>query len=422
MNKKMTKISDVIGPAYYDVFCDLEEKQHLHYWFTGGRGSLKSSFVFIYIIYSMTRDYSNGDVSHCVALRKVKDTVFDSLYQNFLWAIDLLGVSDLWSGTTSPMKLRIGENTILFRGCKDRKDYQKIKSIKFSKGACRYGVFEELTEFDGMDEIIQILASLFRNTDVAQCFYMYNPPISKHNWVNVEVKVKDDSRYVHKSTYLSAPPEWLGKIFIEEANKIKRLNYRKYKHVYLGASIGEGLEIYKNVINRTISDKEIETFDNLHRGVDFGFTQDASCYVECYYDEKNLRLYIIDEVYGHGIKNKMLYALIYPKSTYNLIRGDSAEPRTISELRDLGLNIIGAKKGKDSKNHGIKFLSDLNAIIIDKKRTPNVASDFGMYEYEKNKEGNVILEYPKEPHASAATRYALNDIIIRNKMKFGGKR
>lgn len=418
------KLSSLIGPAYNNVFLDLKSNKNTHYVFKGGRGSLKSSFVFLYTIWAMTYDNLNGDITHCVALRKVKDTIRESLYENFIWAIDLLGLTDYWTATVSPMKLKFNGSTILFRGCANKNEYQKIKSIKFSKGYCKYAIFEETTEFNGMEEIRQITASLFRGTDIAKAFYMYNPPASKNNWCNAEFDTvnKVSNRYIHHSTYLTAPKEWLGKVFLEEAKILKNINLRKYNHMYMGKVIGEGLEIYNNLELRTITYEEIQNFDKIYRGFDFGFTQDASCYIEVYYDENNDCIYIIDEVYGHQLSNQKLFDLTYIKSGFNIIRADSAEPRTISELKTKGLNIIGAKKGKDSKNHGIKWLSDLSKIIIDKKRTPFAASDFQLYEYEKDKNDNIIYEYPKEPHASASCRYALNEIILQKKLTFGGRK
>lgn len=418
------KLSECIGPAYNNVYLDLKEQKHTHYVFKGGRGSLKSSFVFLYIIWSMTKDYIKGEITHCVALRKIKNTIRESLYENFLWAIDLLGVEDYWTSTISPMKLKIGNSTILFRGCANKNEFQRIKSIKFSKGKCKYAAFEETTEFSSMEEIRQINASLFRSVNVAQIFYMFNPPASKKNWCNKEFSYnnKISNRYLHHSTYLTAPKDWLGKIFLEEAEILKHVNPRKYNHMYIGSVVGEGIEIYNNLELRTISNEEIESFDKIYRGFDFGFTKDASCYIEIYYDKDKDKIYIIDEIYGHQLSNQKLYDLTKPKANFNIIRADAAEPRTISELKTKGLNIIKAKKGKDSKDHGIKWLSDLSKIVIDKKRTPFAASDFELYEYEKDKEDNIILEYPKEPHASAAARYALSEIILQKKLSFGGRK
>jgi phage terminase large subunit len=415
--KNNLNIYEHIGKNYYEVFEDAYNNKHVHYWLKGGRGSLKSSFAVLYVVYMMTLLTSLGHIVHCVAMRKVKDTIRGSIFNNLLWAISKLGLTEYWNVPQySPLGLSIGESTIVFRGCHNRVEFERIKSIKFEKGVCRFALFEELTEFDGMDEIMSIIQSIFRDTDFAQAFYMYNPPASKFNWVNIEAKKPVDNRLVHSSTFLDAPMAWLGKVFIEEAKILQKLNKRKYEHMYLAYEIGEGLEIYPNVKIIEISNEKIDSFDKVYRGMDFGFTADATSYVEVYFDRRKDDLYIFDEVYGHNMNNKMIYDHVRPKSKTYLIKADSAEPRTINEMRILGLNIMGCKKGKDSVDHGIKWFQNLNNIYIDRKRCPFAAIDFETYEYEKDANGNVKRSYPKEPHASAACRYALDDIILARKL------
>lgn len=368
------------------------------------------------------RDFQNGEHSNCVALRKISVTCRDSVYANFLWAISVLGVEDYWECKRSPLEIVYTPSgqQILFRGSANNKDFEKIKSIKFIKGYCKYVWYEELPEFKSMDEIRQINASLFRGegNDFAKAFYTYNPPASKNAWCNKIRREQWRNRVIVDSTYLDVPENWLGKTNLGDINELKRLNIRKYNYMYLAQEIGEGLEIYPNVTIRTISDAKIREFDRVNRGLDLGFKKDASSYVENYLDERNRDLYIFDEVYGWSLSNQVLYERISSKSKKMLIKGDSAEPRTISELQRLGLNIFGCTKGKDSVRHGIKWLQDLNHIYIDKRRCPYTAADFELYEYEKNAEGNIKDgDYPKEPHASAATRYSLDNIILKREAK-----
>lgn len=407
-----------ISPNYLEMYDDLQLKKNTHYWLYGGRGSLKSSFAFLYVGYQLSKLTKMGYTVHCVALRKIKETIKDSIFSNFEWAFDTLGVSKYWKSTSNPMKFKYKDSTILFRGCKDKKDYEKIKSLKFKKGVLMFVIYEELTEFNGWDEVLTINQSLLRGTNEAQVFYMYNPPPSKSNWVNQESRSNRDGVYYHYSTYLEAPKEWLGKIFIDEAERLKEQNKRLYDHMYLGEQVGEGLEIYPNVTVRSISKDELETFDDVCRGIDFGFAADASHYVECYYDARRSTLYVFNEIQGHGMTNQTLYDKIKPLAGNRLVYADCAEPRTINELRLLGLNIRGAKKGKDSKSHGIKWLGDLKEIVIDKKRCPHSANDFVTYEFKKDLQGNIIQDYPKEPHSSASIRYALNGKILSHKVVF----
>ncbi len=419
-NKKSINLKNIIGLSYYKQYKSIKNNKHTHYWNKGGRGSLKSSFISIVIPLLIMIDAKNKEFSNAVIMRKVFGTCRDSVYTQLKWGINILGASSKWHGTISPLALTYlptGQK-ILFRGSANQDDYEKIKSLKFENGFCKYVWFEETTEFYGIDEINNILQSLLRgeNNDYAKAFYSYNPPASKTNWVNEEAKTEREDRLIQHSTYLEADPNWLGKIFIKEAEHIKKINFKKYQHIYLGEEVGEGLEIYQNVTFRTITNDEIMNFTNIDRGFDFGYSH-SSCYSEVYYNEKEERIFILDEVYSPKLKNKRLFELVYPKAGKRIITGDSEDPRLINELCDMGLNVHKAIKGKDSKNHGIKWVSDRTEIIIDKKRTPCIAHDFSTYEKKKDKEGKIIEDYPKEPDGSASVRYALEKYMLNRKIR-----
>ena len=96
MSIKQISTKEIIGDKFIDVLEDIMDRKHIHYFFKGGRGSLKSSFVSIYVILAIMRDYSNGEISNCVGLRKVHNTIHDSVFANLTWAINLLGVGNLW--------------------------------------------------------------------------------------------------------------------------------------------------------------------------------------------------------------------------------------------------------------------------------------------------------------------------------------
>ena len=101
---------------------------------------------------------------------------------------------------------------------------------------------------------------------------------------------------------------------------------------------------------------------------------------------------------------------------------DSAEPKSIDELRSYGLRVQGAVKGPDSIDYGIRWLQSLEEIIIDNVRCPNTAKEFGMYEYEKDKLGNFKSKYPDElNHSIDATRYSRETDMKVNTVSFGYK-
>lgn len=153
-----------IAKPFWDILEDCLEHRHTHYWLKGGRGSTKSSFIGIIIPLLMMIDGGNGIQSNAVAMRKVGDTLTGSVYNQIIWGIEKLGVSDYWKAGISPLMLEYKPTgqQILFRSSANKDDYRKIKSIKFKKGYCRYAWFEELDEFFGMEEIRSINQSLLR--------------------------------------------------------------------------------------------------------------------------------------------------------------------------------------------------------------------------------------------------------------------
>ena len=101
---------------------------------------------------------------------------------------------------------------------------------------------------------------------------------------------------------------------------------------------------------------------------------------------------------------------------------DSAEPKSIAEFRSHGINIKGAKKGPDSVSYGIKFLQDLEEIVIDDKRCPNTAREFLHYELSKDANGNFKADFPdKNNHAIDMVRYAMEDEINNRKVQVFNK-
>lgn len=404
---------DLIAPHFIDVSKDIFQHKYTHYYFTGGRGSGKSSKVAIDVVVLLM---ANRDVNALV-LRKVAATLRDSVFNQILWAIDLLQVNAYFKATTSPFEITYKPTgqKIFFRGADDP---IKIKSIKPKKGYIGITWLEELDGFSGQEDVRSILQSTNRGGEVFWNFYSYNPPKSRDNWVNVEKLEHDADRFpdtvYHHSTYETVPVEWLGEQFIIEAEKLKEKRPQAYEHEYLGVPTGSGGAVFENVVSRAITDEEMQRFDRLKFGVDFGFAVDPFAWGKMHFDRKNNRLYLLDEIYEQKMSNRQAAERIRQKySGGGLIVADSSEPKSIAEMRGLGLNIVGAKKGPDSVEYGIKFLQDLDEIVIDKRRTPNAHREFTLYEYERTRSGEFISSYPdKGNHWIDLCRYACESEML----------
>ena len=395
------KLTELIAPSFYKVHHDIKQDKHTHYWFKGGRGSTKSSFIGTEIPLNMMKDAEKGIYSNAVIFRRVKDVLRSSVFEQILWSIEKLGVTSKWKISYSPLKLTYiptGQE-ILFRGADNPK---KVKSIKVSKGYIKYIWFEEVDEFENYDKIRNINQSLMRGGPKFFVFYSFNPPESQRNWANMKVLDERTDKYVHHSDYRSVPKDWLGEQFIIEAEHLKKVNITKYEHDYLGAVTGTGGEVFLNVTIRKITDEEISNFDRIKRGLDWGYAQDPFAYIVMHYDKTRKRLYIFKEIYQTRLSNsKAAEKIKQLDPNPKLIIADSAEPTSIADFKNLGLKIKGAKKGPDSVDYGIKFLSEeIEEIIIDSDRCPNAAREFLGYETEKDKDGNFKGEYPDKNNHS----------------------
>jgi PBSX family phage terminase large subunit len=397
------------------IKCTLKNA-YTHYWLSGGRGSTKSSCASIAIITGIVNDAKNGEITNAVILRNWSKYLKDSVYNQLIWAIDMLGLSSYFEYKLSPLKIifKPTGQEILFKGADNPK---KIKSIKFKKGYCKYVWFEELDEFSCMEDVRNILQSLLRGGDNYCVFYSYNPPKSINSWVNAEAKYTRPDRLTNHSTYKQVNPLWLGEQFLIEAEHLEKVKPDKYRHEYLGEAIGTGGEVFDNVTLRKITDEEIKRFDKLKRGIDWGYKVDPFAYGVMYFDKTRRKLYIFFEIYKVRLSNREAMRLIKEENIYNqLIVCDSQEGKSIDELRDNGINAIGAKKGPDSIDYGIKYLQDLEEIIIDDERCPNAANEFTTYELERDKNGNFKSGYPdKNNHIIDLCRYALESEMDKRK-------
>lgn len=439
----MTRLTELIAPAFYNVHVDMKEHKYTHYWLKGGRGTTKSSMAGTEVVKLLVENKN----CHAVVLRKVANTLRGSVYNQILWSIDKMGATSKFLFGKSPLEIiyKPTGQKIMFFGCDDP---MKIKSIKVPFGYTGIIWFEELDQFSGMEEIRNLNQSLLRGGDKFWEICTYNPPKSRDNWVNKEALLDTPDRVIHSSNYLEVPKEWLGKQFLIEAEKTKQQNPLAYQNEYLGEVTGTGGSVFENVSDLRMSDEMIAAFDRRKRGLDFGFAVDPLAYVEMHYDAKKQDLYIFAEVYQQKLLNRRAAEVIKRKSLSSAsykeyrnqvlernesrslrmgekpvtekdienmymqsvrIGADSAEPKSIAEMQTYGLNIFGARKGPDSVEYGMKFLSDLNHIYIDKKRCPHTFQEFVSYEYERNREGEFISAYPdKNNHSIDAVRYALD--------------
>ena len=407
------RLSELLGPAFHELARDVFAHGHTHYDLSGGRGSLKSSTVSLLAPLLMVR---NPDI-HALVLRKVGATLRDSVFAQYCWAVGQMGMASAWEARVSPMELtyRPTGQKILFRGADDP---MKLKSIKVPFGYIGITHFEEKDQFAGRSEIRSVLQSTMRGGPLFWNFESYNPPISRDNWANLDSAEERPDRLCHKSSYLDVPRAWLGEAFFAEAEKLKAADERAYRHEYLGKAVGTGGNVFQRLEARTITDEELGRMDRIYQGVDFGWYPDKFAFLRAHYDSAREKIYLMDEYYVNRRSNRETADWIMARGYGDYpITCDSAEPKSIADYRDMGLPARGAVKGPGSVEYGFKWLQS-RTIVVDPGRTPGAWRELTRYEYERDREGNVMSGYPdRDDHAISALRYAFEPLFTRRGSK-----
>jgi PBSX family phage terminase large subunit len=417
------KLTRKIAPHFHEAHKLLKNNGYAEYWLSGGRGSTKSSFISLEIILGIVNDPK----ANAVILRKAEKNLRDTVYNQMQWAINELGWGRYFKISVSPMKityLPTGQE-IKFRGLDDP---EKVKGMKFVVGYPKYIWFEEITEFNGIAEIMSVQQSLERGTNEPFVTFMsYNPPKESTAWVNEEVEEDPHYRYTHHSTYLTVPKDWLGESFLMKAEEAKKNKPELYNNQYLGIATGMNQKV---IFHGCWEELDFETPDlndvyqsRLFYGVDWGFAKDPTTMVRCFIRDNNL--YIDQEVAGTGVEFEEIPELfdnIEGSREWEIV-ADCARPETISYVSRQGFNIIGSQKWDGSIKDGIEYLRGFNMIYVH-PRCKGIINEFKHYSYKVDKnildeDGNpkvlpVIDDKAGYDHHIDALRYALQDYIKKD--------
>lgn len=376
----------------------------------GSRASKKSKTTALWYIYNMMKHPG----ANTLVVRKTYRTLKDSCYTELKWAVHRLQVDHLWDFKESPLEATYKPTgqKIYFRGLDDP---LKVTSITVDNGCLCWMWIEEAYEimkekdFDMLDESIrgEVPEGLFK-----QITLTFNPWNENH-WMKKRFFDCEPDADILAITTDYRCNEWLDEADLRVFQRMKKNNPRRYAVAGLGGwGIIDGL-VYENWREAYFTLEQIKKDFIIQSafGLDFGYTNDPSAFFVGFIDIHNRKIFVWDEMYREGLSNKSIFEEItsmgYGKER---IRADSAEPKSIDELKGYGLRVKGAEKGRDSVNSGIQFIQDFEIIIH--PRCVNFLTEISQYTWDTDKFGKK-LNVPIDDfnHLMDAMRYALEKFI-----------
>lgn len=406
-------LPDIVGKGYREYW-NFEGRFRVC---KGSRASKKSKTTALNFIFRMMK-YKD---SNLLVVRKTYNTLKDSCFAELRWAINTLGVSKYWECKTSPLEIIYlpTNQKIYFRGLDDP---FKITSITTQKGVLCWLWIEEAYEIDN-EEDFDILQESIRGKVPKGLFKQitltFNPWNEKH-WIKKRFfDCNDDDILAITTNYMIN--EWLDDADKKMFEDMKKNNPRRYQVAGLGKwGITNGL-VYENFFEIDFDVEEIKKRKNIVSifGLDFGYTNDPTALFCGLVDIDIKEIYVFDELYKKALTNFKIYQEVFNMGYIKeVIVADSAEPKSIEELRELGINKIrAAKKGKDSLNNGIQYIQDFKIVIHPKCK--NFLNEICNYTWSKDEMGKSINRpIDKYNHLLDAMRYAIQSINKEDRFSF----
>ena len=382
----------------------------------GGAASGKSVFKAQQVVIDLMRGGRNY-----LVCRQVGSTVRKSVFAEIQKAIYSFGVESLFNMNKSDGVITCSNgHQALFSGLDDA---EKIKSITPAKGVVTDIWVEEATETDrrtiqalykrqrgGSGEYPKRLCLTFN--PILQSHWIFKEYFSGIGWADEQTEYKSEGLTILKTTYQD------NKFLTPD--DISDLENETDKYFYDVYTLGNwgvlGKVIFTNWSVRDLSDMR-DQFTNHRNGLDFGYSADPAAMWVAHYDKMRKTIYIYDELYEKGLTNDLLANEIIQRVPGQRVVCDSADPKSIAELRQYGVHAVSAKKGPGSVLYGIQWLRQ-QTIIID-KRCVKAQSEFRSYKWAEDRSGEPVS--PPKPagtmdHIIDAGRYAHEEDMQSNKI------
>lgn len=290
------KIQKNINPHFKSVWTTSKPYNILK----GGRNSFKSSVIALLLVYMMIPFLTAGKKANVVVIRKVGNTIRDSVFLKIQWALNKFGLSGRFKATVSPFKIQdsVTGSCFYFYG---QDDFQKLKSNDIGDIIAVW--YEEAAEFSNKEDFDQSNVTFMRqkhpDIDFVKFFWSYNPPRNPYSWINEWTdRVADNDNYlVHSSSYLNDELGFVTEQMLEDIRRIKENDYDYYRYIYLGEPVGIGTNVYNmDLFKRVDKIPDGERVIGQLFAADTGHQQSATTCLHAVVTNRS-NLYLVDNYY-----------------------------------------------------------------------------------------------------------------------------
>lgn len=398
-----------VNESYRPLF----EQKARYFILMGGRGGGRST---------VASQYANAKLMapeyfRCAIMRYILGDIRNSIFREITDRAEENGIVETLTVNDTLMRIEHGANSINAVGFKKSSGDQKSKLKSLASYNCV--IIEEADEIPEED-FMQLDDSLRTVKGDITIILLLNPP-AKNHWViqrwmklidsgtpgfyDFELKDGVQDTVLIKTNYKDNEAN-IAPQSISQYEAYKETKPTHYWNMVVGL-VPETVvgKIYKNweIVDYVPHEARLE-----RRGQDFGYTNDPSALVAIYYYNGG---YILDEeMYQYGMSNKRIadtvLNCINPQA---LVMADSAEPKSIDEIRSYGVNIMPAQKGPGSVSQGIQYVQDQKISVT--RRSRNIIKEYENYAWKVDKDGNVLNE-PEEgwDHTMDAIRYGMESL------------
>lgn len=435
----MVAIEKEVNPHFEDFLFDWNQKFQ---FLVGGYGSSKSYHVALKLILKLISEKRTA-----LVVREVYETHKDSTFSLFTEIVEEMGLLDdsgkkkIAKGKIrpkeSPYELRFFNGSkIIFKGMDKPAKLKSINNISIIW-------LEECSEikYSGFKELLGRL----RHPSLKLHMILSTNPVGEDNWTfkhffkddrNKRLVLDDRELYekrtiVVKDTYYHHSTAddnlFLPESYIAQLDEMKEYDPDIYRIARKGHFGVNGVRVLPQFVEMP-HDEVMAAIENISKpikrvGMDFGFESSYNAIIRMVVDHDKKYLYIYWEYYKNQMTDDLTAEEIKEfKETKELIKADSAEPKTIKYYRQLGFNMVGAKKYKGSRLQYTKKVKRFKKIICSDQCT-NTVYELKDLTYALDKNGDIILdEFSIDPHTLSAIWYGLDDYEVADLKEKSAKR